>query len=308
MPRSQILAFFIALTLLVFVSGCQHYTVTMRVDADGGGLRETRFRSDTGGLPADSAQAALTTAFALDPAIAWTFSSGPPDILDYRFHRILPVATIEEWRDAGGEIRIPGQPGSDRPQRVELSNEIEVSREAATGELVYRERILWRGVVVTLGDLFADLLLEDLGREYPGLNAAELSELRGCVAGATLHFLTLEKSNAEDEEYETFLGLLAEQLQHIMSRLGPAAELDRIRECAWQVFKGEDERGDEILDRELPGLQSAFTTDLDLTLEMPGTVVESNADSLAGKVARWRVDLSDALLAPVEMYARCARP
>jgi hypothetical protein len=303
----RILGFGIAAIILAglaALTGCQHYALTVRLDADGGGHRESRLDGPSvqvTELESDVEQN-CRIAFSLGPD--WQRIPLEEGDSQLQFTRAREVEKIEGW-PAVAEIHVPGDP--ERPDGpVLLSNSIEVFQGSQNDSLTlsYRETFRWDGLLPAVGEIVANLLVTELAREYPDLGAVERAKLKGLVAGAAHRHLSLELGDAEDAEYEYFLDVLGTQLTAVIRKRYPRVEDSTIREFVEQAYRGESKEADELLDRELPSLSDLFATDLKLRVTMPGPIIDSNAEEISGNTASWSIDFNDAILQPVEAYVR----
>ena len=306
MRNSTRLALAAALLGLLLLAGCQSYEIEVRLDPDGGGRRATLVTGDLGGHSEEQAEAELRNAFTLPADEGWLRLPVEDEGRKLRFRRERDVAGTEHWNEAA-EIRIPGNPLDPRDD-VLLSNTISVTQGSDSGvpTLTYVEQWRWTGVMEAFGCLVADLLVADFVAAWPELGEVERAELRGLVEGAVQRHVSLEIDEEGEQEYDHFLDVLARQLHVVIARSGGDADPARVREIVEENYRGDNERGDEALDNELPGLSAVFTTDLDLAVTMPGPILDSNADRVEGNTAYWELDLQDTILAPVTARVRSA--
>jgi len=296
----------VALLGLMVLAGCQSYEIEVRLDPDGGGHRSTLLTGDPGGPDEEAAAGDIRGAFTLLADEGWRRLPAEDEGRKLRFLRERDIPAPELWHEAA-EIRIPGNP--DHPQNgVLLSNTITVTKGSDSGvpTLTYTEQWRWMGVMEAFGALVAELLVDELAVAWPGLSAVERAELRGLVEGAVQRHVSLEAVDDEDAEYDHFLDILANQLHAVIARTRLGADRDALRAIVEEVYRGDNERGDAMLDNELPGLSAVFTTDLELAVTMPGPILGGNADRVEGNTAYWKLDLQDTILAPITAEVRSA--
>jgi hypothetical protein len=97
---------------------------------------------------------------------------------------------------------------------------------------------------------------------------------------------------------------LLPQVVRILRRSDPSTDPVHVRERLVGALSSDDDRFDRFLERELPGVDATVLTSLEVSLRMPGRLVETNADEREDGVVRWELDLSEAIRGPIEIYAR----
>ncbi len=181
---------------------------------------------------------------------------------------------------------------------------VETAGEGDERTLSYRERFEWQGILPAASALIAELGAAALALDYPALDEPARAELRGLVGGAALRYIALEQEDAAEPAYATFLAALAEQARAVIARQYPEATAAAIGERLHGVLRGAGEGSDAAFAERLPGLDLVASTDLSFRLTLPGPVLETNAERVEGNTAIWRFGLSDALLEPVQLYAK----
>jgi len=295
----------LVLALLLALAGCQHYSVEATLDADGGGRRVCELVCDAPGPTPEATVTHFREGFALSEASGWRRVDRDEEPQHLVFRRERELARAADWSSLDGEIAVPGRPGTEAAG-VLFSNsvQVEASGEGEERTLSYRERFEWRGILPAASALIAELGGAALAADYPALDAPARAELRGLLAGAGLRYIALEQEDAGEPAYETFLAALAEQARAIIARQHPTATAPAIAERLHRVLRGAAEEGSALFAERLPGLDLVAATDLSFRLTLPGPVLETNADRVEGNTAIWQFGLSDALLEPVQLYAK----
>lgn len=303
MPRLPLAA--IVLPLAFSLAGCQHYTVEVTLDAEGGGRRVIELSCDAPGPTPDAAVSHFREGFALSEAAGWQRVERADEPQRLVFKRERALAGPADWAGLSGEIAIPGRPGT-ASSGVLFTNTVEVELTGLDGgrSLSYRERFEWLGILPAAAGILAELGEAALVADYPALDPLARAELRGLLAGAALRYIALEQEDAGEPAYETFLAALAEQVRRVVARVEPAAAAEAIALRLDGVLRGGGEEGDARVAERLPGLDLVAATDLSFRLTLPGPIAETNADQVEGNTAIWVFGLSDALLEPVQLYAR----
>lgn len=302
MPRP--FAFLLA-CLLVALAGCQHYTVEVTLDADGGGRRVTELSCDSPGPTPEAALSHFREGFALSESEGWQRVERAEEPQRLVFKRERHLAAPAEWASLSGEIAIPGRPGTEA-SGVLFTNTVEVELAGLDGgrSLSYRERFDWQGILPAAAGILGEMGEAALVADFPALDPLARAELRGLLAGAALRYIALEQEDAGEPAYETFLAALAEQARATVARVAPTAAADEIATRLDGVLRGGGDEGDQRVAERLPGLDLVAATDLSFRLTLPGPIAETNADRVEGNTAIWVFGLSDALLEPVQLYAR----
>ena len=294
-----------ALALLLVLAGCQHYSVEITLDADGGGRRLCELVCDAPGPTPEAAVSHFREGFALAEAAGWRRvdrAEAPQHLI---FQREQQLAAAADWSRLDGEISVPGRPDTEMAGvRFTNSVVVEAASEGDLRTLTYRERFEWQGILPAASALIAELGGAALATDFPSLDEPARAELRGLLAGAALRFIALEQEDAGEPAYTTFLAALAEQARTIIARQYPAAAAPAIGERLHGVLRGAGEDGDALFAERLPGLDLVATTDLGFRLTLPGPVLETNAHRVEGDTVIWQFGLSDALLEPVQLYAK----
>ena len=293
------------LTLLCSMAGCQHYSVEVTLEADGSGRRVCELACDAPGPTPEAAISHFREGFSLAEAAGWrrVEREGEPQRLVFR--REQELAGAADWSRFDGEIAVPGR-ADGRATGVLYTNSVRVEAASEGGQrtLSYRERFEWRGILPAASALIAELGAAALATDYPALDEPARAELRGLLTGAALRFIALEQEDAGEPAYTTFLAALAEQARRVVARQYPDAAAPAIAERLHAVLRGAGEQGNAFFTERLPGLDLVATTDLSFRLTLPGPVLESNADRVEGNTAIWQFGLSNALLEPVQLYAK----
>jgi hypothetical protein len=294
----------LALALLIALAGCQHYNVEVTLNADGGGHRVCELVCDAPGPTPEAALSHFREGFALAEAAGWRRVDRNDEPQHLVFRRERELARAADWAGLSGEIAVPGRPGTESAG-VLFTNSVQVEATSEDGQrtLNYRERFEWRGILPAASALIAELGGAALAADYPALDEPARAELRGLLAGAGLRFIALEQEAASEPAHDTFFAALGEQARAVLARQYPDATASAIAERLRGVL-GAGEEGNTLFAERLPDLDLVATTDLSFRLTLPGPVLESNADRVEGNTAIWQFGLSDALLEPVQLYAK----
>lgn len=293
--------------LLLALAGCQHYEVEVTLDADGGGTRSVELRGEVPGPTPEASISRLRLGFSLDEAAGWRQIESDDGSRRLVFRREQRAAGPAGWSACTGEIAIPGRPGAlPASEDVVFSNAVEVQLGEVAGRrnLSYRERFTWRGILPAASAIVADRVTDSLDSAIAEISPLERAELHGLAAGAAQRYLALEQAESSEAAYHTFVDALATQMDAVLRPGHPDLTLARLAALLDGVLGETSETGDAAFEAQLPGADLVATSDLTLHLKLPGPVLESNADHVDGNRATWRFGLSQALLEPVQLYAR----
>ncbi len=209
------------------------------------------------------------------------------------------VDRLADWAKISGDLRVlaaaPGKPHAE----VALDNQVSV--EMGQGTCSYRETFAWDGALEVIVAFIADRFRDEMAAAYPRLSEAQLAELRGLAAGVCTMGVRAAAGADGDLEFDEDLAVATlAALSHAVVGGDPA----RLREIAAAVIHDEDEAIEAFIDRELPGYSLAGMTTLELSVVLPGRVVETNGKIGDDGAVTWSFQLGDPLVGPRECWAR----
>jgi hypothetical protein len=190
---------------------------------------------------------------------------------------------------------------------VAFANDLSVEVASGTNlrTYTYRERFSWTGLREILTERQGEGFFNRLRGSYPYLNDEDRRELTGLLAGAILATVELESSSKENEGVADALTRAVEaHAEDVIHRHDPTAACADLAQITHDSIAGADQDLEAFLRRDLPGAYLAGATSIELTVTMPGHIVDSNADRVEGKTAVWTLDTWDALVRPVELFVR----
>lgn len=141
----------------------------------------------------------------------------------------------------------------------------------------------------------------DFPRGYIGRTDLEVENNAGQRASWSGRLENLARSRRAESRRTA---VRAYRLASDFTRVEPAAGIAAIAARLDGVLRGGGDEGDARVAERLPGLDLVAATDLSFRLTLPGPIAETNADRVEGNTAVWVFGLSDALLEPVQLYAR----
>ncbi len=311
--------FLCALLGLLVCAGCQHYEVDVVLEPDGSGKRSVALIVDSKWKEGDNpSPAELKTIFSVGEKFGWRPLSERPlgpggrgeeeEQQEARgFWRETTVPDLDGWRDLSGDIHILGALPGGEFTNANLHNIVAVEiGEGPRGRIfTYRETCMWDGVKQILIDFQANSYRDAMAAAYPFLGAAELAELKGLMAGhLSLGWMALAVDDELDNQTQPIVSSVAWQSEAIVRRARPGADTGAVLLLVEEVVTTEGDAADEFFEEQLPGFNVAIWTELQLIVHMPGLVTETNGEVEDGHTVSWSVDLTEAVVRPVEMYAR----
>jgi len=292
----------VLMTLLASLAfaGCQRMVAESVVNADGGGRRTLTLILDEDPPAADpGVLMGVTTARGWQESVTEeTDENGKLRHLPTH-RRETRVERLADWAAVSGDLRVlaaaPGQPHAD----LHLDNRVSV--ELGQGTYTYRETFAWDGVMDVLVALVADRYRDQAAAAYPRLTAAQLAELHGLALGVCA--MGARAAAASDGGLE-FDETLAIETLAALSRDAIGGDPVRLRELASTAIHDEDKAVEAYIDREMPGYALAGTTTLELSVVLPGRVVETNGTIGDDGIVTWSFQLGDPLVGPRMCWAR----
>lgn len=296
-------------TGLAAAAGCQHYDVQVAIEPDGTGQRTVDFTIEGSGDDAALTNEQLRDFFRIDASHGWTLVSGkPPDAqasaAGATYRHAMTCDDPTAWDRADGELRIQARPG-ERPDVV-FANDLDVRLlESEEGRVCqYRETFSWTGLRQEITSFMADRFVEQVHAAYPFLTTDELHELRGLLAGMVMLHLqaTGEYEDQEPDDELTVAAILAHAEDVLRRHPG---DHDTTEMNAIVRASADDPMGvlDHHVAQQLPGAYHAASTALNLSVTMPGPIIDTNADRIDGQMVSWEMSIWDASAHPVEVFA-----
>lgn len=311
----------------LLLAACIDYTVETTVRADGSGRRVEEIVVDED-TDADEDFTVTSDQFRalmhVGERDGWSHTREMRDGDEIHvFRRATTVAGLGDWKKLDGRIRISGAtPGvaGDRHAGVEFGNSVTLeSGDDSDGRTyTFVETFYFAGLANGLIEHQVHRFSEGVERRFPRVDPATRSALAGLARGgltAAVEYGLYEMD--EDERAEEFPGLVARLAAQAAGMLpggrqgdpgavgdvleGPEEEF--FEELLWSIMV---EGGDDdlaFIESELPGARLAANVALSLRLDLPGEVIETNAEKRDDGTLVWELSPWDAITAPVEVYA-----
>lgn len=313
-----------ALVPLVFAA-CIDYTVETTVRTDGSGRRTEEMVVDEDAdedftITPDQFRALMH----ISERDGWSHTRETRDNeKQHVFRRETAIAGLADWTKLDGRIRISGatpQGGDDRHAVVEFRNSVslESGEDAGGHTYTFVETFYFAGLANAVLDHQVRRFSEGVESRFPGLDGATRSGLAGLARGgfaAAAEYGLYEKD--EDERAEEFSGLVARLAGQAAGMLRGRKQDQRMAAADAPMTPEEasfeellrsimiDGSDDDLafLESELPGARLAGNVALSLRLDLPGEVIESNAEKTDDGTLIWELSPWDAITSPVEVYA-----
>jgi len=278
------------LTVGMLLTGCREYDVKVTVDAAGGGSRTTTLDSRSPLSP----EVRHLMGLAGDGWRVILFN-GPDGNEAYRYQRLVEVADLDHWPDAGGTFLSGAADGE-----IRLVSEVQV-RDMGDGHHVYRETLYWIGLREKTTAVVAQDYADMLRREFPSLSDDLVREARAAVAAAIeLNWAELAAAeNVRTKEVE-FAEQVITMNDERFRQAGVAPDLvEKVahRTAMWGYY--------DSLKAALPGLKQSVNARLKLRVTMPAPVSGGNADVVDGNKATFLLDLGRTVAEPVTLEVVC---
>jgi hypothetical protein len=299
-----------AVCCLLLIGGCRHYEVEVVLNPDGGGSRHLKLSGDPL-LDEDISLDEFRKLFHLDEAMGWqvvreTNSKGEK----ISFEGTGTIQDLASWHERSGDIRIDGSLTGDSHADVGCRNTVvvEIVEGPSGGQYTYKETFAWTGLKESVVAFVSEQFSAAMAEAYPFLGPEEIAELRGLMAGHLALYRFDIPEDEEKEQEETAIASVTFYAREIVARNHPDADLRGIMDVAQGVVEDSDGALDEYIEENLPGVELALFTDVSLRVQMPGPIVETNAEEIEERTAIWKVDLLDAAEEPIELYVRSGMP
>ncbi|UCG84744.1 MAG: hypothetical protein JSW71_12370 [Gemmatimonadota bacterium] len=301
------------------IGGCTEYRIETTLRADGSGVRSEKMVVEPFEDEADNARFRANFGYLMFATedFRWTHREEVDDEdTVHVFLRETRITDHDSWADLSGTVHIRGAAATDadstvgsvRLGDVHFRNRVRLERGRVTEGIsfTYRETFYWENL--------ADVLVEYIVREYtsavvaryPDLNSAQRGELDGLVTGAVWFAVgqgLFEASGDEESELVSALGRsTAVRAAEIVQRRYPDATSGFFADVLEEVYS-DDDRSEDFIQRQLPGVQLAINSGIVFQLSMPGRVLSSNAHDRYGATLIWEFVPGDALTAPLEIHA-----
>jgi hypothetical protein len=300
----------VAAGALLLLAGCQHYDLAVVIEPDGSGQRNVEFSVDSGGddeFPLTATD--LQQFFGIDAAHGWQRLLGnAPDstsVAGATFRRESSFSDLEDWARADGDLRIQAAP-TGRPHADVVFTNVPAVRflESEEGRICeYREIFTWRGLRQQITTYMGEIFAEQMAEAYPSLSSDDLQELHGLVAGMVmLHLQSAGHPEAEEPDDDLIEAAIVAHAEDVIRRHDPETSSAEVYEVVKAAADGPMNQMDKYLGEHLPGAYHAASTELNLSVTMPGRIVDSNADRVEGQTAIWEMSVWDASARPVEVF------
>lgn len=310
MKRPQVSALPLALAVLclLFASGCRHFAVVVTVAPDGSGSRDVELSGDPLIDSEEMTMKEFRQLYHLDDEKGWVLEKelvGEKEKLVFRLNAV--AEDLSSWSGLGSDLCIEGRLDSEPGIAIGCDNKIVVeSVEGSSGlSYTYRESFGCRGLKQVIVAFLANQYATRMSETFPRLSDNEIAELRGLMTGhLALYRFDLEDDEEEARQEEAMVAAVSYYSREVVLRKYPRADLLEVMGVTEALVEDQSGALDEFIQNELPGVELAAFTDVDLRVQMPGPIVETNADEIEGDTATWEFDMLHALEEPIELYVR----
>ena len=325
--RSMILLAAVATSLSLI--GCHKMKVQTTLNADGSGVRDMELtievdEGDTTMTLSDYRQLMNVTrerGWSHETSRKKSEKSGQIKIL-HKFTTEERASNIFELAEMSGDIHIIGTNHNPRFDGVCFDNSIyvETGMSPRGRILLYRETFSWTGMVEALLEYRLEQYRPPLKQHYPRFEAGEVDEWFGFFKGSFMAAVDDGVFDLDrDERARRFgesINRVAAYAMDMIHRENPKANDSLVVQAAKSMFVDWDKFDDTAGDMDLMGVVLATVLDLTVRVDVPGIIVETNADRrevysdpLAGRqVMVWDIDPNRAATKPIEIFVKCEIP
>jgi hypothetical protein len=325
----RLLAAMLIIGVAVGLFGCHEMKVETRLNADGSGTRQMELLAEE-----DVGDSTITLAnyremMGVTEDRGWTHTvsrrkNAESDQMKdhYSFKRTANAADFLELAGMSGDIYFKGTNENPAFADVHFVNtiEIETGTNPRGRTITYRETFAWSRLIETLTHYRLEEYLPTLTKTYPSWKSEEINEWFGFVKGT---FMAAVDDGIIDmgggDKARRFENSIDRAVTYAMRAIrisDPDADDGLIVEVVWSIFVEWEEFDQTAEDMDLLGVVLATALNLTVRIDIPGMVVETNADRqetyadpLAGRQKLvWEIDPADAMTRPIEVYVKTEIP
>jgi len=305
--------------LVIGSSACVEYTIETTLHTDGAGFREERMEV-TKNDDLEMSPEVFGELMGVTSRHGWTRSlevNSKGDTTNI-FLRKTRIGDLESWSDLNGAIYIAGSAPADSKTRVgyvtlgdiRFRNQVEIEKGTVTDgstSFTYRETFYWEEAIDVLVEMYMGKFSEALADKYPLLSDHQVGEMVGL---ARAHLWTAFEGGFFDEYEDRLLNQArdrtTEQGIKILRLRYPQEGGFFLKDLLHNLYQGNGEVGEEMeafLEERLPGINLAIYTGIQIRLNMPGRVMNSNHHQRDGSTLVWEFEPLNAVASPIEIFA-----
>jgi hypothetical protein len=305
--------------LCLLLAGCVETKVQVKVEPDGSGRRHVEIAMDLDSLrelelTVDGFQQLMD----LSETDGWSarketrLSQGSEH--DFMvFARTMEIGSLEEWIEQGGDVGIRAQatgPGDTGEQAHAINDvSLELGRSGSGRSVTYRETYRIEGMKTLMNQFQSERFAQVVMEAHPELTESDRAELRGLYFGhLALQESLSERDDQNPEQVQKLTDSLTWATGEVISRRGGHVDHAELTRIAHDVLVDTDDALDTHLMNELPGVLIAALFTVKLEVEMPGEIVETNADRSSQNYAAWEFEFWSAIDEPLQLYVRSELP
>jgi hypothetical protein len=325
------LTFLTALFAAIILAGCHEMKVETTLNADGSGVREMALtiEMDEGDEEEIVTLSDYRELMNVTDERGWSYDKTTATPKDsekakeyHRFNRVRRAGNIAELAQMSGDIHIVGTNTNSKFDDVYFTNSIYVEKGVSPHgrTLTYRETYSWSGLTESLLDYRLDGYRPVLVQQYPTLEPAELNEWFGFLKGTFMAAVDEGIFDmASEERARHFTNSIKRVVAYAMDMIrakDPDADDSHIMRVVLSIFVEWDELDKTAEDMGLMGVVLAIVLDLTMRVDIPGRIVETNADrrethsdpSKGRQTLVWDIDPGAAVTRPIEIYVKSEIP
>jgi hypothetical protein len=301
------------------LGGCIEYRIETDLHADGSGVRQEKMLVEEFEDEADNER--FRSIFGYLMFVTEDFRWDHREEVDdgdtlQVFVRETPISDIQSWVDLTGKVHIAGTDlGSDASigsiplSDVHFRNRVRVETGRVSGgtSYTYRETFYWENLAEVLIEYLAQAFVDGVATRYPDVDTRQQEALRSAArAGgwfAVGQGIFEAGGDEEDEIVSTMARRIAGRAVQIVEESYPNVREEFFEGLVKRIYDDDDNRFEDFVLEELPGVELAINSEIVFHLRMPGRITASNAHDRDRNTLIWEFAPGDALSAPLEIVA-----
>jgi hypothetical protein len=327
--KTQICIVTVVVAALSVLLGCHEMKIETSLNADGSGTRHMELLIEDEGEDSTLTVAEYRELMGVTDDRGWTRSSRrmkqeqSDKISDFHsFTRNTEATDLFEMTAMSGDIFIRASDKNPAFADVYLTNAIQVESGMSNRgrTIVYRETLSWSGLLEAFLDYRLQGYRKSLEKIYPGLTPAETDEWLAFFQGTFMAAVDdgIFEMGSGDRAMR-FAASIERVVQYAMDKIrahDPDADDSIVIHMTWSTFVEWDEIDEPAEEMQLMGVELAAVLNLTVRIDIPGRVVETNADRQevyadprAGRQKLvWEIDTGESISKPIEIYVKTEIP
>ena len=301
------------------LGGCIEYRIETTLHADGSGVRQEKMLVEEMEDEADNDRFRSIFGYLMfiTEDFRWDHRQEVQDGDTLQvFVRETPISAIDSWVDLTGTVHIAGAAlgssasiGGIAMSDVHFWNRVrvETGRVGNGTSFTYRETFYWENLAEVLIEYLAEAFTEGVLTEYPDLSPTQQNDLKSAVRGSAWFAVGQGVFEASGDEEDELISAMANRaanraVQIVEQRYSNVRE-EFFEGLVERIYEDDDDRFEDYVLGELPGVELAINSEIVFQLTMPGRITASNAHDRDRNTLIWEFAPGDALTGPLEIVA-----